>query len=86
MAATDNNVHVPGEILAQTVRLAAKQGRTVDELATEALNRYLTREWLNHIETDRMARRLQCGLSSDEQVESEALRVVSEYRKQHRGT
>jgi hypothetical protein len=42
MATMDNTLRSPD--------VAASQGRTTDDLAADALNRYLANEWLNKIE------------------------------------
>jgi len=41
MATTDNNLHIPDDLLAQAEKLAASEGRTADDLAADALKRYL---------------------------------------------
>jgi hypothetical protein len=85
MATTDNNLHIPDDLLAQTEKLAASQGRTADDLAADALKRYLAHEWLNEIERKGQEHRQQLGLNSDEEVEAAADRAVSEYRSEQRG-
>lgn len=39
--ATQNNLHVPDDLLAQAQRIAERQGRTADDLAADALKRYI---------------------------------------------
>lgn len=39
--ATPNNLHIPDDLLLQTQRLAHSQGRSADDLAAEALRRYI---------------------------------------------
>jgi hypothetical protein len=41
MASTDNNLRVPDELLDQAQRVAEAEGCTADELAADALKRYL---------------------------------------------
>ncbi|HMC62514.1 MAG TPA: hypothetical protein VKJ01_25185 [Candidatus Solibacter sp.] len=41
MATTDNNLRVPDELREAAARLAKRQGRSADDLAAEALRRYL---------------------------------------------
>jgi hypothetical protein len=41
MAATDNNLRVPEELREAAAKLAKRQGRSADDLAAEALRRYL---------------------------------------------
>jgi hypothetical protein len=38
---------VPNELLEQAQRMAESQGRTADEVAADALKRYLARQWLH---------------------------------------
>ena len=85
MATTDNNLHIPDDLLAQAERLAASQGRTANDLAADALNRYLAHEWLNKIEQEGQERRRQLGLNTDEEVEAVVNRAISEYRNERRG-
>lgn len=85
MATTDNNLHIPDDLLAQTEKLAASQGRTAHDLAADALNRYLAHEWLNKIEQEGQERRQQLGVKSDEEVDAVVDRAISEYRNEQRG-
>ena len=85
MATTDNNIHIPDDLLAQAEKLAASQGRTADDLATDVLKRYLAHEWLNKIEREGQEHRRQLGLKSDEEVEAVVDRAISEYRNEQRG-
>jgi hypothetical protein len=65
--------------------LAASQGRTADDVATDALNRYLAHEWLNEIEREGQDRRRRLGLKSDEEVDAVVDRAITEYRNAQRG-
>jgi len=85
MASADNNLHIPGDLLSQAEKLAATQGRTADDLAADALKRYLAHEWSNKIEREGQKRRQQLGLKSDEEVEAAVERAISEYRNEQRG-
>lgn len=53
--ATQNNLHVPDEILAQARKRAESEGRTADELAADALKRYLAHEMLNELSKGSMS-------------------------------
>ena len=79
MATTDNNLHVPDDLMAQAERLAAGQGRTADELAADALKRYIAHEWLNKLDREGQERRRRLGMKSDEDVErtSTSSRMIS---------
>lgn len=85
MGTTDNNLHIPDDLLAETQKLATRQGRTADALAADALTRYLAHEWLNKIEREGQERRRQLGLKSDEEVEAVVDRAITEYRNEQRG-
>lgn len=85
MATTDNNLRIPADLLEQTEKLAASQGRSADDLAADALTRYLAHEWLNKIEREGEERRLQLALKSDEDVDAVVDRAISEYRNGQRG-
>jgi hypothetical protein len=85
MVTTDNNLHIPDDLLAQTEKLAASQGCTANDLAADALNRYLAHEWLNKIEHEGEERRRRLGLKTDEEVEAVVDRAISEYRNRLRG-
>lgn len=39
--ATPNNLHIPDDLFLQAQRLANRQGRSADDLAAEALRRYI---------------------------------------------
>jgi hypothetical protein len=84
MATTDNNLHIPGDLLAQAEKLAGSQGRTADDLA-DALKRYLAHEWLNKIEREGEERGWQLGVKSDQEIETVVDRAISEYRNGQRG-
>lgn len=80
-----NNLHIPDDLLAQAEQLAASQGRTADDLAADALKRYLAHEWLNKLDQEGQERRRRLGLSSDEDVERLVTRAVAESRNAQRG-
>ena len=83
-ATTDNNLHIPDDLLAEAEKLAVSQGRTADELAADALKRYLAHEWLNKIELEGQERRRQLWLKTDVEVEAAVDRAISEYRNEQR--
>jgi hypothetical protein len=47
--ATQNNLHVPDDLLAEARRLAEEKGSTADDLAAAALKRYITHERLDEL-------------------------------------
>src|SRR5471030_245721 len=46
MATNDNNLRVPDELRTQAAEIAKRQGRTADDLAADALKRYIAHERL----------------------------------------
>ena len=80
--ATQNNVHIPDELLVQAQRMAESQGRTADELAADALKRYLAREWLNRVSSEGEGSRRRVGIHTEEEAEEYINRVIAEYRKE----
>ena len=49
MATTDNNLRVPDELREQAAEIAERQGRTADDLVTDALKRYIAHEKLEEL-------------------------------------
>jgi hypothetical protein len=49
MATTDNNLRVPDELREQAAEIAIRQGRTTDDLAADALKRYIAHERLEEL-------------------------------------
>ena len=84
MATTDNNLHVPDDLMAQAERLAAGQGRTADDLAADALRRYIAHEWLNKLDREGQERRRRLGMTSDEDVERVVDLAIAKSRAEQR--
>jgi hypothetical protein len=80
-----NNVHIPDDLLVQAEQLAASQGRTANDLAADALKRYLAHEWLNKVERESQERRRRLGLKSDEDVDRVVERAIAESRNERLG-
>lgn len=80
-----NTIHIPDDLLAQVERMAASQGRTADELAADALKRYLAREWVNRITREGEENRLRLGLHTEEDVEAYVNGKIAESRSERRG-
>ena len=66
------------ELLERAVKVAQAEGMTVDELATEALQRELTRRSFEKIKREAESRR--SGMTDDE-VDSTVERAITEYRQ-----
>ena len=86
MASIDNNLRVPDELRAQAAEIADRQGRTADDLAADALRRYIAHERLEELSRYGRERAKEVGL--DKLTEEQALafveRVVDENRTEHR--
>ena len=80
MATTGNNVRVPEELLVQMQAAAREKGKSADELATDALKRYLANEWMNELEREGEERRRQLGLKTDDEVERYVDQAITEQR------
>lgn len=80
--ATDSNITLPADLLAQVQAIAAKEGKTADELTAEAMKREVARRTLERLKTEATARR---GNMTDEQVEEYVDKVIHEYRAENRG-
>jgi predicted CopG family antitoxin len=61
---------------------AEAEGKTVDELAGEAVQRHLARRWLERTEREAQVRR---GNMTEEQIEAVVERAVQESRAEQRG-
>ena len=79
-----NNLHIPDDLLALAEQLAASQGRTAHDLATDALKRYLAHEWLNRLDREGAGHRRRYRLESDEDVERAVELAITESRSERR--
>lgn len=80
--ATDTNIKVPADLLAQVQAIATKEGKTVDELTTEALKREVARRTLERLKTAANERQVNMN---DEQIQEYMDKVIHEYRAENRG-
>jgi predicted transcriptional regulator len=77
---TQNSIHVSDELLAELQAKAEAEGKTVDELAEEALRKGLEeRAWQNLLEYGR-----ETGRASG-YTEDDVPRLVKEWRREQRG-
>jgi hypothetical protein len=79
--APQKNVTIEPEILERASQVAASQGKTVDELANDAMKRELARLFFARNRREAEARR---GSMTEEDVEAEVGRVVHEWRAAQR--
>ena len=80
----EKNLRVPDDLLAQAQRRAKSQGRTADDLAADALIRYLASEMLKELSEGAEERRRKHGLTTDEDVERYVNKVIHEHRAEQR--
>ena len=71
------NVAIAPELLERAGKVAEAEGKTVDELTTEALQRDLARRWLGRIGREGQIRR---GNMTDDEVEALVEKAVQEAR------
>ena len=63
MATTDNNLRVPDELREQAAEIALRQGRTADDLAADALKRYIAHDKLEELSRYGWGRAKELGLA-----------------------
>jgi predicted transcriptional regulator len=78
---TPKNIAVDPDILQRYEQLAADTGRTVDDLANDAMKCELARRFFELNRREAEARR---GDMTDEEVEAEVDRTVHDYRSEQR--
>ena len=86
MAITDNNLRVPDELREQAAEIAERQGRTADDLAADALRRYIAHEKLEGLSRYGQERAKNLGLDKPTEEQSMAFveRVIGEDRTERR--
>ena len=75
------NIALEPDILVRAEQVAATQGKTVDELANDAMKRELARLFFERIGREAQARR---GNMSDDEVDAIVERAVAEDRSEQR--
>ena len=81
-AMTPKNVAIEdAELLERSAEIARSEGKTVDELATEAVKRDVARRWLERNKREAQVRR---GNMTEEQVEAIVEKAVQETRAEQR--
>jgi fructose-1,6-bisphosphatase/sedoheptulose 1,7-bisphosphatase-like protein len=73
--ASDSNITLPAELLAQVQALAAKEGKTVDELMVEAVKRDIARRMIANLKREGEP----SGMAEDGEIQA-AVDAVHEYR------
>jgi hypothetical protein len=80
MSTHDNekNIAIAPEVLERAIRQAQAEGKSVDELAQEAIKRHLAQKTLERLRREAESQR---GNKTDEEVEAIVDQAVQEYRK-----
>jgi hypothetical protein len=73
--ASDSNITLPAELLAQVQALAAKEGKTVDELMVEAVKRDIARRMIANLKREGKP----SGMAEDGEIQA-AVDAIHEYR------
>jgi predicted transcriptional regulator len=86
MATTDNNLRVPDELREQAARIAGRQGRTADDLAEDALKRYIAHDKLEELSRFGQQRARELGLDNptDDQAMAFVERAIADDRRERR--
>lgn len=80
--ATDANIKLPADLLAQAATTAQAEGKTADDFVAEATEKLLLDRFWERNKREAMIRR---GNMTDEQVEEYVDRVIHEHRAETRG-
>jgi hypothetical protein len=73
--ATDSNIKLPAELLAQVQAIAIKEGKTADELTAEAVKREIGRRMIANLKREGKP----SGMAEDQEIQA-AVEAVHEYR------
>lgn len=79
---TPKTITLPADLYERVEQEAQGEGKTVDEVATEAVKRELARRWLERTRREAETRR---GNMTDEEVEATVDTAVQEWRRQQHG-
>jgi hypothetical protein len=78
--ATENNLHIPDDLLRAVIEAATADGKTTDELAADALRRYLAHWQLEELGKYGRERSRRLGYA-----EADIPRLIAESRQENRG-
>lgn len=86
MATTGNNLRVPDELREQAARIAGRQGRTADDLAADALKRYIAHDKLEELARFGRQRANELGLDirTDDRAMAFVERAIADDRRKRR--
>jgi hypothetical protein len=78
--ATQNNLHIPDDLLSAVNEAAGADGKTTDEIAADALRRYLAHRKLEELGKYGREQPLRLGYT-----EADVPRLIAESRRENRG-
>ena len=78
--ATQNNLHIPDDLLSAVNEAAGADGKTTDEIAADALRRYLAHRKLEELGKYGSEQSLRLGYT-----EADVPRLIAESRRENRG-
>jgi hypothetical protein len=78
--ATQNNVHIPDDLLSAVIEAATADGKTADDVAADALRRYLAHRQLEELGQYGREQTSRLGYT-----EADVPRLIAESRREHRG-
>lgn len=78
--ATRNNLHIPDDLLTAVNEAASADGKTTEELAADALRRYLAHRNLEELGNYGREQSRRLGLT-----EADVSRLIAESRRENRG-
>jgi hypothetical protein len=78
--ATQNNLHIPDDLLSAVTDAASADGKTTDEIAADALRRYLAHRKLEELGKYGHEQSLRLGYT-----EADVPRLIAEARRENRG-
>ena len=78
--AAQNNLHIPDDLLSAVTEAASADGKTTDELAADALQRYLAHRKLEDLASYGREQSRRLGYT-----EADVLRLIAESRHENRG-
>lgn len=77
---TQNNLHIPDDLLSAVNEAASADGKTTDEVAADALRRYLAHRQLEELGNYGREQSRRLGLT-----ETDVPRLIAESRRENRG-
>jgi len=78
--ATQNNLHIPDDLLSAVNEAASADGKTTDELAADAVRRYLAHRKLEELGQYGREQSYRLGFS-----DADVPRLIAESRRENRG-